>query len=532
MTTQPAATEIEYKYHLPDPEAGSAAVNLLRSKGYRVSERRTVHQEDLYLDTFDWRLFKSGLSLRLRRANGKTFFTLKSLGKIEGGRAQRREIEVEVPGDIGDPAALKTKEIRQEVAGIIHPRKLIGQLAVRTERRPYLVICPEGTQVELAFDTTGFSSRGLNRPRNARRLYEMEAELKKGEPAGLENMQLNLAGQFGLVPSRQSKLETAIERLDIRFPSKNPPPQWEVRRDDRLDRAVQKILSFQLRRFEENVPGVLQDIDTEFVHQARVATRRMRSLIRLFSSAIPEKTASYLADELFWLGSLFGGVRDLDVFLLNVPSFAGAIRIAPRRSIAALREQIEDEREVRLEELKAGLASARCRLFLSRLRAFAERALPKNPSAPLALALVQNVAPHVITQRFDAVIAQGRKVLDKPKLKNFHKLRIQFKRLRYASEFVSPAYGDALEAFIAQMVKIQDCLGELQDTVFTRSLIEGLLRAWKGRVLDPGLLFMLGEIYELQCEIARQRQAEFKDAWKRFDQEATRTAFDAALKSA
>jgi len=169
-------------------------------------------------------------------------------------------------------------------------------------------------------------------------------------------------------------------------------------------------------------------------------------------------------------------------------------------------------------------------LFLSRLHTFAGRTLPKNPAAPLALALVQNVAPHVITQRFDAVIAQGRKVLAKPKLGNFHKLRIQFKRLRYASEFVSTAYGDSLHAFIADMVKIQDCLGDLQDTVFTRSLIEGLLKAWKGHVLDPGLLFMLGEIYELQGEIARLRQAEFQNIWKRFDQQATRTALDAALK--
>jgi triphosphatase len=531
MTTQSETREIEYKYLLPEPESGTAAVNLLRSKGYRISQRRMIRQEDLYLDTFDWRLFRQGLSLRLRRANAKTFYTLKSLGKIEGGRAERREVEIEVPGGVSNPAAVPVKEIRQEVAEIIYPRSLIGQLIIRTQRQPYLVTCPDDAQVELVFDATSFTARGLNKPRRTRRLFEMEAELKKGEPSGLETLQLNLAGHFGLTPSRQSKLETAIERLGIKFPTKNPPAQLEVKSDDRLDRAVQKILSFQLVRFEENIPGVLQDIDTEFVHQARVATRRMRSLIRLFGGAIPEKTAVYFMGELLWLGSLFGGVRDLDVFLLNSRSFTGVIKIAPRRGVETLTRYIEDERSARLVELKAGLALARCRLFRSRLSAFAGRTLPKNPSAPLALALVQNVAPHVITQRFDAVISQGRKVLAKPKLKNFHKLRIQFKRLRYASEFVSPVYGAALHAFIGEMVKIQDCLGDLQDTVFTRSLIEGLLKVWKGRVLDPGLLFMLGEMYELQGEIARTRQAEFQNIWKRFDQEATRAALAAALKS-
>jgi len=244
------------------------------------------------------------------------------------------------------------KEIQAEIAEIISPRCLIGQLAVRPERQPYMVTCPDGAQVELVFDAASFLARGMNKPRRARRLFEME---------------------------------------------------------------------------------------------------------------------------------------------------------------------------------KAGLGSSRYRLFHSRLLAFTRRALVKNPSAPLALAPLHKVAPPVISARFDAVIAQGRIVIAKPELKNFHKLRIQFKRLRYACEFVSSAYGDALHAFIGETVKIQDCLGDLQDTVCTRSLIDRLLREWKGSILAPRLIFMMGEMYELQREIARLKQTEFQEIWKRFDQEATRKTLLSAL---
>ncbi|HOG16675.1 MAG TPA: CHAD domain-containing protein [Syntrophales bacterium] len=532
VTPRPEATEIEYKFLMPEPAAKNAVLDLLRDKGYRTSPQRVVHQQDLYLDTFDWRLLRSGLALRLRRAGGAAIYGIKSLGKVEEGRAERREVEVRIEGNAADPTAVADKRIHAEIDPIIHPRRLLVQLAVRTERIPYRLRCPEGAQVELVFDTTSFSARGMNRPRRSKPLYEMEAELKKGPPADLEALGRLLAGCPGLLPSRQSKLETAIERLGIVFPSKNPPPPLRVKLEDRLDVAVQKILSFQFHRIEENLPGVLADLDTEFVHQARVSTRRMRSALRLFRKAIPEKAAADLAADLSWLGALFGGVRDLDVFLLNLPGATATVARAPERAVAILTRHIQERRAVLLSDLLNGLASPRYRRFRTRVAAFTGRPPAKKPAAPLALTAVHTFASERIPELFQAVLAQGRKVLAKPKLRNFHRLRIEFKRLRYACEFVGPAYGDGLKPFIGETVQIQDCLGELQDTVFTRSLIDGLLEEWKGNVIDPRLLFLFGELYELQGELARARQAAFREIWSRFDQETTAAGLAAALKRA
>ena len=97
------------------------------------------------------------------------------------------------------------------------------------------------------------------------------------------------------------------------------------------------------------------------------------------------------------------------------------------------------------------------------------------------------------------------------------------KRLRYAIEFMAPAYDGALDSFIERTVEIQDCLGELQDTVFTGGFIESLLDDWKGKLVDPDLVFILGEIYQLQAEIEGDRREMFGKIWERFSSEETTT---------
>ena len=119
------------------------------------------------------------------------------------------------------------------------------------------------------------------------------------------------------------------------------------------------------------------------------------------------------------------------------------------------------------------------------------------------------------------MIEQSKKTLANPKLNEFHALRIQMKRLRYTFEFLAPPYGGAFDDIIHRTVEIQDCLGELQDTVFNQKLITHILEDWKGKLVDEDLIFILGEIYQYQGEIARERQKNFKQLWDCFCSEQT-----------
>jgi len=513
--------EIELKLVLPGQEAEVAVVAAMRENGYTADELGPVRNVDTYLDTFDWSLMKNKLALRYRVSNGSAMFTLKGVGPIEDGIAKRMETEIPLDGPVDDPSLLRVKRLRKLVGGMIFPRKLIEQVQIRTDRRRYRVASPEGAEIELAFDTSIFSLRGLYKPRRAQKLTELEAEIRNGPETALGALASLLSSKFNYPPSPASKLEVAIERFRMVIPSKKPPEKLRVGLDDRVDLALRKILTYQFQRLREQLPGVERDIDTEFVHQGRVATRRMRSALRLFCDAVPESTAAYLGGELKWLGGLFGAVRDLDVFLLSLSRFKGQIERFPAKQKKAFENWIERHRRAPLKALSGALESPRYKKFERRLVQFLERPLPTRPRRPLAMKTVREVAPALITEKFDAAMERGRAVLQDPKLKQYHRLRIQMKRLRYLSEFVAPAYEGALDAFIERTVEIQDCLGELQDTVFTRKFVDSLCDDWKGKLVDPDLLFILGEIYQLQGEIARERQGAFGKIWEQFSSEET-----------
>ena len=521
MNEQMKTMEIELKLTLPGIEAQEAMVAYLRVNDYRVEELDPVRNIDTYLDTFDWSLFKNKLVLRYRVSEGSALYTLKSVGSIEAGIAKRMETHVKLNGPVDTPAAVSVKKVLKLVDGYIYPRKLLERIRVTTERRRYMVVSPEGAEIELAFDTSSFSLQGLQKSRRARKLNELEAELLKGPTTALEGMASLLAKKFSYPPSGASKFEVAIERLKVILPSKKPPQKLRASLEDRLDLAVRKILTYQRQRFLEHLPGVRRDIDTEFVHQARVATRRMRSAVRLFHDAVPENTAAYLATELKWLGGMFGAVRDLDVFLLNLVRFREQIERFPLKEKKAFESWIEEHRRAPLEALCEALESPRYKNFERRLARFLEQPLPRRPRSPLALKTVQEVAPVLIPERFEAVVKQGQTVLTDPKLKQFHRLRIQMKKLRYAAEFMAPAYDDRLDPFIERMIEIQDSLGEIQDTVFTRVFIDSLRDDWKGKLVDPELLFILGEIYQLQAHIERDRRERFREIWEGFSSEET-----------
>jgi CHAD domain-containing protein len=498
-----------------------AVVACLKEKKYTVEEIGPVLHADSYLDTFDWQLLKNKTWLRYRVSNGTATYTLAKTDPAKEENAKTLDVEAHLDGPVDKPTDISSKRIRKIIDEMIFPRKLLDQVHVRTSCRRYRVVSPEGTDIELGFATSSFSLRGLYKPRPARKLYELEVDILDGPEAGLEGFSSLVSGTFFFPASNTSRLDLAIERFKIDIPSKKIPGKLRVRLDDRLDLAIRKILTFQFQRLREQIPGIKRDVDTEFVHQARVSARRMRSCVRYFRDAIPESVATYLTGELKWMGGCLGAVRDIDVFLLNLLRFRPQIARLPGKKRQALEDWIERRRREPLKSLWEALESARYKSFERRLIQFLERPLPLRPRQPMAGKTVDEVAPGLVIEKFDAVIKQGAAVMRDPKLKEFHRLRIQMKRLRYACEFMAPAYDGALDPFIERTVEIQDCLGELQDTVFTRSFVDSLCSGWEGKLVDPDLLFILGEIYQLQAGIARERQEAFSKTWERFSSEET-----------
>jgi len=513
MNEPPKAIEVELKLLLPGRVAETPIVNLLRQNKYNVQKMDPVSNIDTYMDTSDWVLMRNKLSLRYRLSNNTAMYTLKSIGPIENGIANRMENEIKLKNPVRTPAEISSKTLRKQVKSLIYPRKLLEQIVIHTNRRPYLVESPDGTKFELDFDKSKFSASALEKSRRAYQYHQLEVEVIEGIPSALKDLEKLLSDNFGYLPATSTKLQSAMTCLKVKPLVKKVPKKYIVNLDDRLDAALKKILSIEFHWFQQQLPGVISDRDPEFVHQARVATRRMRSALILFHNSLPEPTAVYFEERLKWLGGLFGEVRDLDVFIINLTNCKDKLESFPKAEKKALEGVVIKRRRIPLKALKEALKSRRYQNFERRLKQFLEAPCVDCPELPLGMNKIREVAPSSITTKFESVIEQGHKVSTKSELPVFHCLRIQAKRLRYALEFMAPAYGDSLNDVILQTVRLQDNLGELQDTVFNQKLIKRILKDCKGKLLDDQLVFILGEIYQLQGEIAREHQKTFKDIW-------------------
>src|SRR5205814_6144881 len=89
--------------------------------------------------------------------------------------------------------------------------------------------------------------------------------------------------------------------------------------------AVATVLASLLDTLEANVPGTIADIDTEFLHDLRIAVRRTRSALKLAGDVLPAGLAARFRPGFKWLGDLTTPTRDLDVYLLGFGGMAAGL---------------------------------------------------------------------------------------------------------------------------------------------------------------------------------------------------------------
>ena len=125
--------------------------------------------------------------------------------------------------------------------------------------------------------------------------------------------------------------------------------------------AVARLLLRLLDTLEQNVDGVLRDIDTEFLHDLRVAVRRTRSAIKLLGGVLPADLARHYAAEFKWLGDLTTPTRDLDVHLLGFGPMTAQLVAASPADLEPFRAFLVRRRAREFRRLAAALRGPRFR---------------------------------------------------------------------------------------------------------------------------------------------------------------------------
>ncbi len=406
------------------------------SAHFTVRPEPARSQVDVYADTDDWRLFRAGFSLRVRRHRRVAEATLKSFAPYRGGLRDRIEINEAVPGLDLEELPGTGGEVGRRVRAVAGSRPLQRTLEVRTQRRTYALEVDGRAVAEIALDRTSIRAVPGQEPARLRRV---EVELQADQAGAVDAFVRTMAEQCGLRPARLSKFEAGLMALGL-----EPPPAPDLGPVEPGPLPSVGGLAFAVLRrhfaaFLFNEPGTRLGEDPEALHDMRVATRRVRAAIRLFEDVLPVRLVR-ARDELRWVADALGAVRDLDVQLDRLQEWIDEADEGDREPLAALRRVLESEREEARGVLLEVLDSARYRRLVTGFAGLLLRGpLRTSPSSRVPAVVV---GPDLGAERYRKVRTAARRLGGSPTPEDFHRLRICGKRFRYALEFLSGLYGN------------------------------------------------------------------------------------------
>jgi CHAD domain-containing protein len=210
------------------------------------------------------------------------------------------------------------------------------------------------------------------------------------------------------------------------------------------------------------------DEDIEDVHRMRVAVRRLRSHLRTFRPLLDEEWARGLQQDLRWLGSELGRVRDADVLAGRFRRAACGLPEAERRGAESLLGRLQETRGGDRERLLRALRSPRFLKLVKRLvEAAREPRLRPEADGPARVAVVP------LVRRLWRKLARSVTELGpEPEPAELHAVRIRAKHARYAAETIAPVFGKPLARFARALRGVQQTLGQHQDAAVATAWLQ------------------------------------------------------------
>ena len=424
-----------------------------------------------YYDTADLRLAAAGITLRHRIDTGNELWQL----KLPRGRAR---LELEIAGRPGTVPRELTDLLTARARG----RELLAGATLRTHRSGVRVQGIEGPLADVAVDEVV----ALAGHRVTKRFTEIEIELIDGDETILDRLAARLRAAGATESDGRPKL---FQVLDLDVPSPVPTAPAGASLETRLG----SLVAGQAEAIAAHDPGTRLGTDPEELHQMRVATRRLRALLRAIRPLVDREWSDELRSELAWLGRALGPVRDLDVLLDHHREQVRQLEPALGEAFEPLLAQLELERTDAREAMLQALREPRYQAVLDSL----DRAATRPQLTPDASGSLAGIARH----EFRRFRKASRKLPEKASDAELHALRILAKRARYAAEFATHELERPPTRFIRSAKAVQDTLGAHQDACVCEERLWRL--AATARATDAA--FAAGVL--LERERTRQRRA-------------------------
>lgn len=493
MSTTAASTNLEREAKLQAP-AGFRVPDL-GGDGLVATEQKPQRLVTVYVDTPDLRIARWGSSLRYRQGEGQDKgWTVKLPSPTNGSQLVRTEVNFE-----GDDARKLPTAAADLVRAYVRGQELAPVARLQTVRRGVEIGDDVGRRLAVVTDDEVSVMDGR---RVASRFRELEVELDPEADDDLSEILIDRLTQAGAGP-----IDNVPKLVRALGPRAASPPDVEVAELDEhatVADVVRRELATSVVRLLRHDAGVRLGEDPEAVHQARVATRRVRSALRTFRDVIEPDWGRSLRDRLKGVAYRLGAVRDTEVLRDRLRSREPSLPEGDRKGLDELVTSLEMARDEAREQLLEAIREPTYVALLDELVEAARepRVLEGAAGAPAASEL-RSVLERP-WQHLEHAVERAREDASDASL---HAVRIRAKRARYAAEAVSPVFGKPAAGFAEAAARLQDALGEHQDSV--------VARAWLRETAASGAdAFVAGELSAIEAQAAAAVRATWPKAWK------------------
>ena len=463
--------EVELKLALP-PASLPRLKNTPLLGAPRKGEKSET-QVSVYFDTESYKLRRKGLTLRVRKAGRRYLQTIKAIG--DAGPFERGEWESEIADHKPDLRLARGTALQRLLTRKLR-RKLRPMFETRVRRTTYPLA--DGKQgIALTVDKGRIDTGARSEP-----LCEIELELRDGDKAALFEVARKLTHAVPAQLAIKSKAERGYELLEGKGVEAVKAAPVVLGPGATTRDGFRVIGRACLAQVIGNEPALLGG-DAEGVHQMRVGLRRLRAAISLFSDLLRDPETAEIKKELKWLAGELAPARELHVVITQV---LAPVRRRHSRSdgVASLSHDLAERRAAALRRAQDTVRSPRFRALTLDVAAWLEAGQWKEPADDLLRERgdvpIDAYAVTELDRRLRKIRKKGKQLTELDPASR-HKLRIQAKKVRYASEFFAGVFPGKRatrrrEKLLATLEEVQDCLGDLNDIAVHEDLIATVAR--------------------------------------------------------
>ena len=279
----------------------------------------------------------------------------------------------------------------------------------------------------------------------------------------------------------------------------------------------------QVHQMEDQLDGALLGKDIEYIHQIRVASRRLRNGLTCFVDCLPKKKAKVWQADIKKITRAMGNARDLDIQIelidqLYEDNLDPKYKPGYRRLLLRLKQQ-RTKAQVKVNK---NIANLKKDDTLTNLRSQLEKISEPLQNTYLFTPSLYQRSFAIINKNLDDFLSYEKYITNPENVKELHAMRIAGKHLRYTIEIFAPIYNQALLPYIQLMKDIQDQLGEIHDDDVWISWLPRFIEKEQTRIEDyfgnsgplkrllPGINHLIED-----RQIARNRDYQsFLSTWK------------------